>query len=130
MDVKNGNSFSTLTGLVSLCFVFSKGSSIPLTHYFALLTYDSSIHSLRKRGLTLYELGNHLVNDLDLLYAINLDGGSSTVLIDGATGHVKNHPTCLDVVPTKCERKVATVFCVSRGGEHPSSRDNYREASE
>ena len=71
--------------------------------------------SLRQRGLTLYELGQHLASssDVRLEYAINLDGGSSTVLI-GAHGEVLSHPTCLDVVAYKCERPVATVFCLGQ----------------
>ena len=67
-------------------------------------------YSAHKRGLTLHAFATHLI-DLGLRYAINLDGGSSTVLID-ETGKVVNHPTCLDVVSYKCERPVATVFCV------------------
>ena len=66
--------------------------------------------------MTLHELAEHLLHDLQLEYAINLDGGSSSVLID-RHGKVKNHPTCLDVVNYKCERPVATVFCLGRHEE-------------
>ena len=55
------------------------------------------------------------MDDLHLQHAINLDGGSSSVLVN-ADGHIVNHPTCLDVVSYKCERPVATVFCMGSGG--------------
>lgn len=85
--------------------------------YLLLIFYTLFVQrSLHKRGLTLYELAEHLVHDLHLEYAINLDGGSSSVLID-RHGKVKNHPTCLDVVPYKCERPVATVFCLGHKEE-------------
>jgi exopolysaccharide biosynthesis protein len=59
--------------------------------------------------LTLVELAGRLVA-ANISYAINLDGGSSSTLVVNQT--VVNHPTCLDVIPWKCERPVATVLCV------------------
>ena len=64
------------------------------------------------RGMTLLEVATVLIN-VGAKYAINLDGGSSTTMVDGSTSTTLNHPTCLDVLPIKCERPVASVICVN-----------------
>mmetsp|Transcript_17654 Transcript_17654/g.33483 ORF Transcript_17654/g.33483 Transcript_17654/m.33483 type:complete len:335 (+) Transcript_17654:103-1107(+) len=75
------------------------------------------------RGLTLHELGQQLIDQVGLVQAINLDGGSSSVLVEhrddgrrssSSTMRIVNHPTCLDYVSLKCERPVATVFCLGQ----------------
>lgn len=59
--------------------------------------------------MTLEELSLLLVEN-GARYAINLDGGGSSTMLY----HYKevNRPTCLDV-PLVCERKVASVICLS-----------------
>jgi len=52
-------------------------------------------------------------------FAINLDGGSSSVLVQRNRG-VISRPTCLDVLPVKCERPVASVLCLVQQ-QSPSS---------
>ena len=63
--------------------------------------------------MTLKEIANIAIN-LGIIYSINLDGGGSTTMVDIHNGGVKliNHPTCLDVIPIKCERRVSTGLCV------------------
>lgn len=98
-------------------------------------------NSLYKKGLSLEELADLLV-DLGAVYAINMDGGGSSTIVmpsvvanlnatkdDYATttatanatvttGHRKNYavinrPTCLDIPFPHCQRAVSTVLCVS-----------------
>ena len=60
--------------------------------------------------MTLKEVATVMVEQTGAKYAINLDGGSSsTMVIDGK---IMNRPSCLHVLPIKCERPVATVVCV------------------
>lgn len=78
-----------------------------------ILQVDGCEHCLdsRKRGLTLSELAELLASDrIKAEHAINLDGGgSSTSVLNGKT---INHPTCLDYIPIKCERLVASIICI------------------
>ena len=84
---------------------------------------------IQKRGVSLLELGTFMMNEMDALFAINLDGGgsASTVL----NGRLVNRPTCLDYVSVKCERKVATAICVGKeqGNRDPHffNRANFRD---
>ena len=66
------------------------------------------ICSIRRRGVNLNTLSNEMMR-AGVRYAVNMDGGGSTVLV--RHHHVMSHPTCLDI-PIVCERKVATVFCI------------------
>jgi N-acetylglucosamine-1-phosphodiester alpha-N-acetylglucosaminidase len=60
------------------------------------------------KGLTLDELAN-LLTSHGAEYAINLDGGGSSTLVQD--GQVVNVPTCMDIsIP--CQRPVATIVCV------------------
>jgi len=106
-----------------------------------LLVVDGCQHCLFKKGLSLEELADLLV-DLGAVYAINMDGGGSSTIVmpsvvanlnatkdDYATttatanatvttGHRKNYavinrPTCLDIPFPHCQRAVSTVLCVS-----------------
>ena len=78
--------------------------------------------------MTLSQLADRLLersnekHGLDIVHAINLDGGSSSTLVEHVRNRhreeedvfrVVNNPTCLDIVPYKCERPVATVLCFS-----------------
>lgn len=67
-----------------------------------------SSSSFRRRGPTLRQLAQVLVN-VGAKYAINLDGGGSSTL--ALQGKVFNHPTCVDL-PIECERPVTSVMCV------------------
>jgi exopolysaccharide biosynthesis protein len=71
--------------------------------------------SFRRKGLTLPEVADLLIY-LGAQYAINMDGGSSSVLVHQS--NVLNHPMCYynAIIPRKwypCERSVATVICIS-----------------
>jgi hypothetical protein len=68
--------------------------------------------SFRRRGLTLEELANMLIEH-GAIYAINMDGGGSSTLISGMDYEVINRPTCLDIPKVVCQRPVASVLCVS-----------------
>lgn len=46
----------------------------------------------------------------EVVYAVNLDGGGSSVLVQH-NGEVISHPTCIDI-PLPCERAVSTVLCL------------------
>jgi len=63
-------------------------------------------------GLSLTELGQMIVarKELDVRFAINMDGGGSTTFVQNHT--VQNHPHCLDVGFIPCERRVASVVCL------------------
>ena len=66
----------------------------------------------KKRGLTLEDLSDLLVDEhVRAKYAINMDGGGSSTMVRDMT-HVVNRPTCLDI-PLKCQRPVATVHCIT-----------------
>lgn len=65
------------------------------------------------------ELAEHFIstkvlNGTQIKYAINLDGGSSSTMVETVRrdGKVRivNNPFCYDI-PYKCERPVATVLC-------------------
>jgi hypothetical protein len=62
------------------------------------------------RGMTLEEVAKVSVDQAGARYAINLDGGSSSTMV--VDGKLVNRPMCLDVLPVKCQRPVATVMCV------------------
>lgn len=61
------------------------------------------------QGLTLYGLAQLLVKH-GARFAINLDGGGSTVAVRNKT--IIDKPTCSDAPFPKCERAVTTVVCV------------------
>lgn len=97
------------------------------------LLYSYFSFSLFKKGLTLQELADLLV-DLGALYAINMDGGGSSTMVmpydffapenapitssSSTYGKhnygVVNRPTCLDLSFPLCQRAVSTVLCVSK----------------
>jgi hypothetical protein len=67
------------------------------------------------RGVTLEELAALMVDQGGAWFAINMDGGGSSTLVDGRDGlspRVINRPTCLDLPFPSCQRKVATVHCL------------------
>jgi Phosphodiester glycosidase len=70
------------------------------------------ILSWNRRGLRLNELAALLIQQ-GAMFAINLDGGSSSVMI--AHNRTVSRPTCLDVLPIVCERPVASVMCIGSG---------------
>lgn len=65
--------------------------------------------SLHHKGLTLGGVADLLVRE-GAQYAVNLDGGSSSVLVD-QNEKIFSRPTCLDL-PFVCERPVTTVMCI------------------
>lgn len=63
--------------------------------------------------MTLRGLADWMVRE-GALYAVNMDGGSSSTLVKKGNGGgtvVLNAPTCLDL-PVRCERPVASVMCL------------------
>jgi len=70
--------------------------------------------------LTLEQLADKMVQ-AGAAFAINLDGGSSSVLVQRNRG-VISRPTCLDVLPVKCERPVASVLCLVQQQSPSSSK--------
>lgn len=72
-------------------------------------------HRLWGRGLTLYELAEILILQ-NVSYAMNLDGGGSSVLARREQGQqqytIVSRPTCLDVPMVVCERAVSTTICL------------------
>jgi hypothetical protein len=106
----------------------------------SFITYNE--YSLHRKGLTLEELADLLL-DHGVIFAINMDGGGSstmvmttslaksnkptTMMLNNNNGgnnnqnnrydcdyEVINRPTCLDIpLPYHCQRPVATVLCVS-----------------
>jgi N-acetylglucosamine-1-phosphodiester alpha-N-acetylglucosaminidase len=60
------------------------------------------------QGLTLRQLANWM-KQLGAVYAVNLDGGGSTVA--AVNGTIINYPTCSDE-PRFCERLVTTMLCI------------------
>ena len=115
MDVNDG---TCAFGLSSFVGKITMGGNLP---FFFLLCF-----SWHKRGLTLHELGQRLIDKVGLVHAINLDGGSSSVLVqnDHGTIRIVNHPTCLDYVALKCERPVATVFCLGTARNEDKGHDD------
>jgi len=78
-----------------------------------ILQVDGCEHCLdyRKRGLTLSELAELLASSrIKVEHAINMDGGGSSTSV--LNGKIINHPTCLDYIPIKCERSVASIICI------------------
>jgi hypothetical protein len=94
------------------------------------LTIFVSFGSLHKRGPTLVEIADLLIEQ-GAQYGINMDGGGSSTMvmyhhhhifqdIDDDVNHVDtyhnydviNHPTCLDVLGVKCERRIVSVVCM------------------
>jgi exopolysaccharide biosynthesis protein len=73
-----------------------------------MLTFRFVCCSLHNQGPTLRELADILV-EYQAEYAVNMDGGSSSELVQGGT--VLSRPTCLDL-PFVCERPVASIFCI------------------
>jgi exopolysaccharide biosynthesis protein len=73
-----------------------------------LLLVDGCEECFHNKGLTLEELAN-LYFSHGAEYAINLDGGGSSTIVQH--GQVLNFPTCLDI-PIACQRPVATIVCV------------------
>jgi exopolysaccharide biosynthesis protein len=88
------------------------------------------LNSFQRRGPTLEELAELLIQE-GAQYAINMDGGGSSTMAMQITRNnndnnnnyskrlkrrhdydVINRPTCLDVVPFSCERRVVSVMCV------------------
>jgi exopolysaccharide biosynthesis protein len=74
-----------------------------------LVVADGCQRCLFFQGPTLTEMANLMIARMGAVYAINMDGGGSSVLVE--KGRVKSHPTCLDL-PLQCERPVATVMCI------------------
>jgi len=93
------------------------------TGHLLLLVVDGCEACLRHRGLTWEELAT-LFQSHGVHHAINLDGGSSTTLLQDF--QVLNVPTCHDV-PWKCERPVATIVCLQQ--QHRDS-DDFQEEEE
>lgn len=72
--------------------------------------------SFRHQGMTLTELAD-LFLFFGAQYAINMDGGSSSVMVHSSKT-ILNQPTCYynAIVPrdwVPCERSVSTVICLS-----------------
>ena len=65
--------------------------------------------SITKRGPTLNETGDFLV-EIGLVFAVNMDGGSSSTMT--RKGKVINKPTCIDIDVLSCSRPVASVLCI------------------
>jgi len=72
------------------------------------VSFASSRH---RRGLTLKQLADQMLH-AGAAFAINMDGGSSSVLVESNLG-VISRPTCFDLFP-KCEHAVASVLCIGR----------------
>lgn len=93
-----------------------------------IVQVDGKTHT---RGVTLHMLADYLIHELDLVSAINLDGGGSSVTLQD--GRLVSHPSdectlsdcacpsffttldsadCTDVCPRfNCERAVSTILC-------------------
>jgi Phosphodiester glycosidase len=100
--------FLAILHLISRCS--NSDFSYKLNFQFYPFTY-----SFRHRGMTLSEVADILIY-LGAQYAINMDGGSSSVMVQN-TSSIVNQPACFynAIVPQKwmsCERSVATVFCL------------------
>jgi len=62
-----------------------------------------------KEGLDLFEFAEALM-DAGARYAMNLDGGGSSVSV--YNGKVISRPTCVDLPEPVCERPVTSITCV------------------
>lgn len=62
----------------------------------------------KPKGLTLQQTAQWMA-DLGAYYAVNLDGGGSSVTV--VKGSIVDFPTCHDV-DVKCERAVTTMTCI------------------
>lgn len=111
MVVKNGM-YYVLYFQDNAIAIHGIGSTFKLSHP-CLIFFRFLLHicpSLRPKGMTLTALAKEMIQ-AGVKYAVNMDGGGSTVL---AHHHnVISHPTCLDI-PIRCERKVATMFCIQQ----------------
>jgi hypothetical protein len=69
--------------------------------------------STHNPGVSLTELARLMLqrSELNVLFAINLDGGGSTTLVHHHL--IRNRPRCLDVDFVPCERRVASVVCLA-----------------
>jgi exopolysaccharide biosynthesis protein len=76
-----------------------------------LMVVDGCELCMRRRGPTLEELASLFIQ-MGARYAINMDGGGSTTMVHQMKSTL-NRPSCLDIPSVKCQRKVATVHCVS-----------------
>jgi exopolysaccharide biosynthesis protein len=83
-----------------------------------LLVVDGCEECFHNKGFTLDGLAN-LLSSHGAEYAINLDGGGSSTLVQD--GHVLNVPTCLDI-PVSCQRPVATIVCLQDTGANSKSQ--------
>ena len=94
--------------------------------YFILIPKQNNlhflVHSLRRRGLTLEHLADQMLR-AGATFAINMDGGSSSVLVESNRGAI-SRPTCLDVVAIQCERPVTSVLCVGHQQQQPPMFQN------
>ena len=73
--------------------------------------------SRHRRGLTLEQLADQMLR-AGVAFALNMDGGSSSVLVDSSRGAI-SRPTCFDFVAMQCERSVASVLCVGHQQQPP-----------
>merc|ERR1711881_201312 len=65
-----------------------------------------------KRGVSLRELASLMINEFDVINAINLDGGgSSQISFHGALADYPSD-TCPDDPDFQCVRPISTVLCV------------------
>jgi hypothetical protein len=71
----------------------------------------------------LHELADLLL-EYNISYAINLDGGGSSVLVKDGT--VFSRPTCIDI-PWTCERKVSSVMCIK--GTHDEEEEEVAQSN-
>jgi Phosphodiester glycosidase len=71
-----------------------------------------SSKSFRNQGLTLAELANVMIA-FQAAYAINFDGGSSSVMVHQST--VISRPSCISIPIVRwlqCERPVGSTICI------------------
>jgi len=88
---------------------------INIDAHLVLFQVDGCEHCHTPTGLTMHELATEISKHA--VYSINLDGGGSSTTV-GPGGEVLNHPTCMDYVNIKCERKVASAVCVKPSHIH------------
>ena len=74
-----------------------------------LLLQVDGIESV-KQGLDLFEFAEVLIDAGGAQHAINLDGGGSSVSVQG--GKVISRPTCVDTPEPVCERAVTSITCI------------------
>jgi exopolysaccharide biosynthesis protein len=68
----------------------------------------------QRRGYTLDQFATIMQEQANVTYAINLDGGGSSVLVNGTLGTLISRPLCMDIPGIVCERPVSTVMCVTK----------------